>query len=203
MRPGQLAQITRRNIQLTGGGADIRVMLHQQTLNPREIKPTATRRNRKPTNRRPPPHSNAHPTDRRKTRSRSTNSARRNEASNCRRRSKTRPGRGWSLAGEGEERRARNRAIRGPGSLLHRYRPTPPQAMPTTEMVVVNPQPPYPLAAMTDHKSPPPAVGKVDVADAEFGAHALEMNPSPSVGAPDLLLGDQTRNSHRGKIVNE
>jgi hypothetical protein len=125
MRPGQLAQITRRNIQLTGGGADIRVMLHQQTLNPREIKPTATRRNRKPPNRRPPPHSNAHPTDRRKTRSRSTNSARRNEASSRRRRSKTRLGRGCSLAGKGEERRARNPAIRGPASPCRQRYPSP------------------------------------------------------------------------------
>jgi hypothetical protein len=82
-------------------------------------------------------------------------------------------------------------------------KPTPPQAVPTTEVVVVNPQPTYPLAAMTDHESPPPAVGKVDVANAEFAAHALEMNPNPSGVARNLLLGDQTRNSHRGKIVNE
>jgi hypothetical protein len=82
-------------------------------------------------------------------------------------------------------------------------KPTPPQTMPTTKMVVVNPQPPYPRAAMTDHKSPPPAVREINPVDAEFGAHALEMDASPSCVGPDLLLGDQTRNSHRRKIVNE
>ena len=49
MRPGQLAQITRRHIQLTGGGADIRVMLRQRTLararsSPRQLAGTGSRR---------------------------------------------------------------------------------------------------------------------------------------------------------------
>ena len=98
MRPGQLAQIRRRNIELASRGVNIRPMSHKNALDERKIEASATRRNRKPPNRRPPPHSlpssKAHLADRQNPFSRSTNSARRREASNRQRRSSTRVGRG-------------------------------------------------------------------------------------------------------------
>jgi len=45
MRPGQLAQITRRNSKIPRRSADIRLVFDQRPLSIRKIKPSATRRN--------------------------------------------------------------------------------------------------------------------------------------------------------------
>ena len=82
-------------------------------------------------------------------------------------------------------------------------KPTPQQAMPTTEMVVVNPQAPNPLAAMTSDKSPPTPVGKINPAHVELRRGAFEKDPDPRRVAHNLPLRDQTRNSNRRKIVNK
>ena len=58
-------------------GVNIRMMLNQRKFHSSEIKSRQLAGARQPPNRRRPGHSNAHPTDRRNTPARSTNSARR------------------------------------------------------------------------------------------------------------------------------
>ena len=78
-----------------------------------------------------------------------------------------------------------------------------PKTMPTPDLAAVKPKRPTPLAAVTNHESPPAAVGEINPRDAELSPHAVEDDPRPRVAALYFLLGNQAGDSHRRKIVNE